>query len=117
LFDAPDPAVPNGDRATTTVPTQALFFMNSDLATRAADSLAGRLLAKAELDDAGRVRLLFAHAYGRPPTEKEVERVAAGVGTFESEFRGEPDAAKRTRKAWAAVCQAVLAGNEFIHVR
>jgi mono/diheme cytochrome c family protein/cytochrome c553 len=117
LFDAPDAAVPNGDRATTTVPTQALFFLNSDLAARAADALAGRLLAKSDLDDAGRVRLLFALAYGRPPTAKEAERVTAGVAAFETEFASEPDAAKRTRKAWAAVCQAVLAGNEFIHIR
>jgi hypothetical protein len=117
LFDAPDPAVPNGDRATTTVPTQALFFMNSDLAARAAGALAGRLLAKPNLDDAGRVRLLFALAYGRPPGPREENHLLAGVGAFESEFVGEPDGAKRRRKAWAAVCQAVLAGNEFIHVR
>src|SRR5688500_20398539 len=48
LFDAPDPAVSSGDRATTTVPTQALFFLNSELATRAADALAGRILAKSD---------------------------------------------------------------------
>jgi mono/diheme cytochrome c family protein/cytochrome c553 len=117
LFDAPDAAVPNGDRATTTVPTQALFFMNSELAIRAADAMAGRVLAKPDLDVAGRVRLLFALAYGRPPTGQEVKRVTAGVSAFESEFAGEADAARRRRKAWAAVCQAVLAGNEFIHVR
>jgi hypothetical protein len=117
LFDAPDAAVPNGDRATTTVPTQALFFMNSDLATRAADALAGRLLAKVDLDDVGRVRLLFALAYGRPPTDQEVKHVTAGVAAFEKEFATEPDAAKRRRKAWAAVCQAVLAGNEFIYIQ
>jgi hypothetical protein len=108
--------VPNGDRATTTVPTQALFFMNSDLATRAADALAGRLLAQADLDDAGRVRLLFALAYGRPPTQKEVERVTAAVVAFEAGFQGEPNDVKR-RRAWAAACQAALAANEFIHVQ
>jgi hypothetical protein len=117
LFDAPDAAVPNGDRATTTVPTQALFFLNSPLATRAADALAGRLLAKANLDDAGRVGLLFALTYGRPPTEQEVKRVTAGVAAFEKDFTSETDSAKRQRKAWAAVCQAVLAANEFIHVQ
>jgi mono/diheme cytochrome c family protein len=114
LFDAPDAAVPNGDRPTTTVPTQALFFMNSPLAGRAADGLADRLLAKPDLDDAGRVRLLFDLAYGRPATEKEVERLTSAVAAFEADFAG--DAAKR-RKAWSAVCQAVLASNEFIHVR
>ncbi|MBN9118986.1 MAG: PSD1 domain-containing protein [Planctomycetes bacterium] len=117
LFDAPDAAVPNGDRATTTVPTQALFFLNSELAIRAGDALAGRVLAKPDLDDAGRVRRLFVLTYGRPPTDKEVERVAAGVAAFESEFAGETDAAKRKRKAWAVVCQAALAANEFIHIQ
>ena len=117
LFDAPDAAVPNGDRATTTVPTQALFFMNSELASRAADALAGRLLAKSDLDDAGRVRLLFEMAYGRTPADPEVKRVMAGVAAFEEEFASESDSAKRQRKAWAAVCQAALAANEFIHIR
>jgi cytochrome c553 len=117
LFDAPDPAVSSGDRAATTVPTQALFFLNSELATRAADALAGRILAKSDLDDRGRVRLLFALAYGRDPTEGEAKRVTAGVAAFAEEFASEADTAKRTRKAWTAVCQAVLAGNEFIHIR
>ena len=111
LFDAPDPAVPNGDRATTTVPTQALFFLNSDLVARAADGLAGRVLAAPGLDDAGRVRLLFELAYARPPTAAEVARVTAGVAAFEADA---PAAGRRA--AWAAVCQAVLAGNEFIHL-
>jgi hypothetical protein len=108
LFDAPDPAVPTGDRATTTVPTQALFFLNSDLSARAADALAGRVVAAPGLDDAGRVRLLFELAYARPPTAAEAARVLAGVAAFEA------DAGRRA--AWAAVCQAVLAGNEFIHL-
>jgi cytochrome c553 len=116
LFDATDATVPNGDRATTTVPTQALFFLNSDLAARAADALAGRLLARSELDDAGRVRLAFAIAYGREPTALEVERLKESVGEFERDFAAEADAAKRLRKAWAAACQALLAANEFVHV-
>ncbi len=116
LFDSPDPAVPNGDRASTTVPTQALFFMNSELATRAADALAGRLLAKPDMDNAGRVQLLFTLAYGRPPVQREVERVTTAVAALEQEFASENDTTKRQRKAWAAVCQAVLAGNEFIHI-
>ena len=113
LFDAPDAAVPNGDRATTTVPTQALFFLNSDLATRAADALAARVLERAPAE---RVSALFVLAYGRPPTADESRKVLAGVAALESEFATEPDEAKRARKAWAAVCQAALAANEFIHV-
>ena len=117
LFDAPDAAVPTGDRATTTVPTQALFFLNSELAARAASGLADKLLAASGLDDTGRVRLLFALAYGRPAEDREVKRVTAGAAAFEAEFAAEPDSGKRRRKAWSAVCQTVLASNEFIHIR
>jgi hypothetical protein len=116
LFDATDATVPSGDRATTTVPTQALFFLNSDLIARAADALAGRVLA-AGSDDAARVRELFALAYGREPAAAETARLAAAAAELEKAFAAtEPDAARRTRKAWAAVCQAVLASNEFVHV-
>jgi hypothetical protein len=116
LFDAPDAAVANGDRAATTVPTQALFFMNSDLASHAADALARRLLASPGSTDE-RIRLLFALAFGRPPDETEVSRVRKGIAAFEAEFAAETDAGKRTQMAWAVACQAALASNEFIHIQ
>ena len=34
-YDFPDPAVPNGDRATTTVAAQALFMMNGSIVEQA----------------------------------------------------------------------------------
>lgn len=116
LFDAPDPAVPNGNRATTTIATQALFFLNSELVARAADGLAGRILENPKLADAERVQLLFALTYGRPPTPAECARVLAGVAEFEKVFASE-SAASRRRKAWATVSQAVLASNEFVSIR
>src|SRR5207253_10760707 len=36
LLDYPDAAIPSGDRATTTVPTQALLMLNSDLVMQSA---------------------------------------------------------------------------------
>ena len=39
-FDFPDPAVPNGDRATTTVASQALFMMNGPIVERPRERLA-----------------------------------------------------------------------------
>jgi mono/diheme cytochrome c family protein len=115
LFDAPDPAVVTGDRATTTVATQALFWMNSDLVRNAADGLAARLLA-ASADDTGRVRLLYRVAYGRPPTAAEVARAVKALAGFEADLAAEPDAAKRRARAWGLVCQVVLATNEFVTV-
>ena len=120
LYDFPDPSVPTGDRSTTTVAPQALFVMNSDLALKAAEDLAKSLIQRADRDDAGRVALLYERAYGRPPTPAESRRAAAYLGRFEGvpgvggETAG-PDATRRG--AWQALCQAILASNEFLFLK
>jgi hypothetical protein len=117
LFDATDGAVSSGDRATTTVATQALFLMNGDLVARAAERLAGRLLDRGDLDDEGRVRLLYLTCYGRPPTAREAARAAAATSDFERALRpGEPDAARRRLSSWALLCHVLVAANEFVCV-
>jgi len=117
LFDATDATVSNGDRATTTVATQALFAMNSELVLQASQRLAARLLARANLDDPGRIRLLYETAYSRPPTPRERDRALGALAAFEEDLPGkEPDAAKRRQMAWAWFCQVILAANEFVYV-
>ncbi|HUG91974.1 MAG TPA: PSD1 and planctomycete cytochrome C domain-containing protein [Planctomycetaceae bacterium] len=122
LFDYTDASGPVGNRATTTVAPQALFLMNGDLVAGAADALAARLLARADLDDVGRVRMLYESCYGRPPIDEEFARAAAFVGQPVSVKAGantndEPATGARQRKAWSLLCQAVLASNEFVYVR
>ncbi|HET6576170.1 MAG TPA: PSD1 and planctomycete cytochrome C domain-containing protein [Fimbriiglobus sp.] len=118
LFDAPDAAVIHGDRATTTVATQALFWMNSPLVMSTADDLAETLLGRTDLDDAGRVRTLYETAYGRPPTAKETARALASVAEFEAALAATvPESGKRRQRAWSLVCHVVLAANEFVYVR
>jgi hypothetical protein len=115
LFDATDATVSKGDRSTTTVPTQALFYLNSDLVADCASELANRLAW--EKDDTARVERLYRIAYGRPPTAREVERASAAAAGFALDLESrEPESAKRRAKAWALVCQAVLAANEFVYV-
>ena len=117
LFDCPDAAVPNGDRATTTVPPQALFFMNADLVLDASDALANTLLGLADVDDPARVRELHRRAFGRSATDAEVARSLALVTELENESAAsEPDAAKRRQRAWSWLCQTILASNEFVYV-
>lgn len=117
LFDSTDATVGSGDRTTTTVATQALFWMNSELARQSADRLAGGLLAQANLDDAGRVELLYRTAYGRPPSAREINRARDAVAAFEAALQSrQTDAEKRRLEAWGWLCQAVLAANEFVYV-
>jgi len=118
LFDFPDPAVPNGDRAITTVAPQALFLMNSDWVAQLCERLAERLLQEQALDDAGRVRLLYRKAYGREATTEETARDLALVREVAAALSpAEPDATRCRQRAWASLCQVVMSANEFIYVR
>jgi hypothetical protein len=116
LFDTTDATVSKGDRSTTTVATQALFYMNSDLVADCAAELANRLLTD-EPSDTVRIDKLYRAAYGRPSSAKETERLAKAIATFEQELQSrEADVQKRRVKAWILACQAVLAANEFVYV-
>ena len=121
LFDYNDASVPLGNRPTTTVAPQALFLMNSELVADSAEALAMRLLERTDLDDAGRVRLLYETCFGRPPREDELARAAGFVGQPVAAATADDPADSSLevehRKTWAALCQAALASNEFLFVR
>jgi hypothetical protein len=120
LFDATDASVPSGDRATTTVAPQALLMLNSDLVLDAARALAADLLRDDGAGDAERLATLYERAYGRPPTDAETRRAGAALGAFEAALRSGDaacDAPAARLGAWQALCQAVLAANEFVTIR
>jgi hypothetical protein len=71
-FDFADPDICTGKRNTTTVPTQALFLMNSPMVMDQARHAARRLLAENK-DDVTRLALLYRRALGRTPTTAERE--------------------------------------------
>jgi hypothetical protein len=118
LFDAPDASVPQGNRTPTTVAPQALFMMNSDLAAQAAAALAADLLGGPAADDAARIDRLYVLAYARSPSASETSRGQVLLSRFDSLFAaGESDAAQRRQRAWASLCQVILAANEFVYLR
>lgn len=118
LFDFADPSVLSGNRDTTTIAPQALFMLNSELVLDASESLAARVLEQPDLDDAGRIQLVYQRAYGRPAAEAEIAKAAALVEEISKSVEPtQSDPAKRRLQAWASLCQVVLAANEFIYVR
>jgi hypothetical protein len=114
-FDFPDPSVPNGQRATTTIPTQALMLLNSPFADQSAEALAKSLLAL-PCDDAGRVREAYRRVYGRTPTSAELDKVTAYLR--KSEQAADPKFTPESRRlqAWRGLCRVLFASNEFVFV-
>jgi Protein of unknown function (DUF1553)/Protein of unknown function (DUF1549)/Planctomycete cytochrome C len=107
LFDAPDASLVVGQRDVTTVPAQALFFMNSSFVADQSRHLARGLLVAPNLDDAGRIDLAYRLALGRLPSTSERSRALAFVA--KSGKKDQP-------AAWAPFCQALFACAEFRYV-
>lgn len=117
VFDFAEPSVPSGDRASTTIAPQALFMLNSELMIEASRHLAVRLLAEEKDSPAGRIERMYELAYGRPPTEKESIHALEFVIRYTEALAAEgTDHANPTEQAWAGLCRAILAANEFVFV-
>jgi hypothetical protein len=89
-------------------------MMNSELVLDAARHLATKAVARDDLDDPGRVQLLYETIYARPPSPAEAARGVASLARFERALGSDP--AQRPG-AWQALCQVLLASNEFFYLR
>jgi hypothetical protein len=114
LFDGADPNASTPRRLETTVPTQALFFMNDSLVHTAANAWTQRLQA-AGGDDPTRINLAWRAAYGRTPEDAEQRDAQEFLQRYRAEWAstGADDA---ELNAWAAYLRTLLASNEFLHV-
>lgn len=104
LFDGPDPNASTPVRDLTTVPTQALFFLNDPLLHGRADAFAGRVLAAAD-SDAKRLDAACQILYGRNASADEQRDAAEFLQAY-----GEPKA------AWSALSRVLLSSNELLFV-
>ena len=111
LLDFPDPAVPAGDRSTTTVAPQALLMMNSDLVQQAAADLAAGILS-ASPDPKSRHQRLYQLTLQRDPSAQEQQADLEFLNQLklsETSESGTPD-------PWPVLCHTILASNEFLYV-
>ena len=102
VFDFPDPGLVAGRREATTVPSQALYLLNSPLVREAADGLADRLLAGDD-DDEARIARAYRIVLGREPNQAETRRGLRALGAFEG----------GDHERWSAYGQALLMSTEF----
>ena len=107
IFDAAEPSLIVGKRNETTVPTQALYLMNSPFVSGQAVAMARRIMNRTEQPAEG-IRLAYELAFARAATDDEVSKAQI----FLSEVSEEKD----TPGQWAIFCQALLASAEFRYI-
>jgi hypothetical protein len=106
LFDFPNASTPVGKRDATTLPTQALWLMNSPFVASRAEKIVLRQWADS---DETTIRNLYWSLFAR---EVRAEELAKGI-QFVVRFSKSSD---RTT-AWTAFCQVLLSSNEYIYVK
>lgn len=114
LFDGADPNTTTARRLTTTVPTQALFFLNDPFVHAKAEKWAARLLAAGDVEHR-RIELAWRQALGRPATPGEQAEAAEFLAAYRVELA--TTSAKNVElSALAAYLRALIGSNEFLHV-
>ncbi|MFT5130948.1 MAG: hypothetical protein ACI8W8_004581 [Rhodothermales bacterium] len=101
LFDGADPNASTGQRQTTNVPAQALYFLNDAFFHTQAAAIADRLP-----DDETRITQAYQTVLQRLPTDNERARTQAFVANY----------AAPPPETWAAYLRVLLASNEFVHI-
>ena len=144
-FDFANPDMPNGKRHDTTVPQQALFFMNSPLVMEQARRIVGKPGFQAQTNSQERVKFLYEEIFQRQPQsvelelgvafvldaplEKEMKPVAVVAETSEQRNQRprlirQQEFARRTAtppkpatlSSWEKYAQALLEANEMVFV-
>ena len=116
LFDGPDTNTTTDQRTNSTVPLQALFWMNSPLVQEQSAAFARRLMSSAS-EPTERIRFAFRLAYSREPTGAESERYVLFVERYRDELtKVGVESNQAELEAWASVAKTILSSNEFVYV-
>lgn len=114
LFDGPDPNATVPIRLTTTVPTQALFFMNDPFVHENAKAWAERLVGEVN-DERQWVDRAYQRALGRHPDTVEMESALSFMTAYREELQRQSQPAAPA-DCLAPLLRTLFSSNEFLHV-
>jgi hypothetical protein len=97
-FDPVAQTLVTGQREETTVPTQALFMLNSPFVREQSLGLTDKLLTVQHASDAQRIRTAYERILARDPSSREIARVRNFLARYSATWlRAHPDAASASR--------------------
>ena len=114
LFDGPDTNASTADRLGTTVPTQALYFLNDPFVHQKADLWASRLESD-NGSESQQIEQAYRLALCRSATAEETLDAASFLADFRTELSS-IGLDNVDHRALAAFLRTLLGSNEFLHV-
>lgn len=103
VFDFADPDFVSGQRAHTTVPTQALWMLNGPFISQKAKLVANRVAEQNLSTNSERLERLFLLVLGRPPSDLEAQ---VGLEFIE-------DSSTSSEQSWTDLAHAIFASAGF----
>jgi hypothetical protein len=124
VFDAPQMAPNCIQRGHSTVASQALQLMNSELVRESSSYMAGRIIDHAGDDPGKQIDRVFLVALNRAPSPEERQAAEQTLAAMTGEWRKKLDAEKPaeplgSRAKWlglASLCHTILNSAEFLYV-
>ncbi|MFN0125631.1 MAG: PSD1 and planctomycete cytochrome C domain-containing protein [Verrucomicrobiales bacterium] len=130
LFDGPNRDVCTVKRSRTNTPTQALALLNEVTFVEAARLFAGRILSEGGATAEERITWAMQEAVARPPTDRELAVLSAGLAKRQASFEADPEKARQlvafgeTRSAdtlpvtelaaWTLMANVLMNLDEFV---
>ena len=114
LFDGPDTNASTADRLGTTVPTQALYFLNDPFVHNKADSWASHL-ESGNASESQQIELAYRLALCRSATSEEAKEATDFLNVYRTELSS-LGLDTVNHRAMAAFLRTLLGSNEFLHV-
>ncbi|MEM7384056.1 MAG: DUF1549 and DUF1553 domain-containing protein [Verrucomicrobiota bacterium] len=111
LFDGPDPNASTGERGVTTVPTQALYFMNDPFFHQAAAGLARRVVSE---PPAARLAFVCEALFARELAPADRSQFATFSRAMAATSRRESVDVDPELDLWTSYARVLLASNEFL---
>ena len=115
LFDGPDPNASTAGRRTTTVPTQALFFLNDPFVHSNAAALALRSVVAGE-NERDRVGRLYRLTLSRSPTAIEQTDAINFLKAYRAAQSANPAGESLQSSEFEAFARILFGSNEFLTV-
>ena len=114
LFDGADPNSSTATREVTTVPTQALYFLNDPLIHAQAAKLAARAFASSD-QDRQRIGFLYQELLGRTVRDEELRDAETFLAEYAATLTDRREA-ERVTTAWQAYARVLVSSSEVLHV-
>jgi hypothetical protein len=113
LFNGADPNASTAVRDVSTVPTQALYFLNDPFFHRCAEKFAERVL-RAGSDPGSRLDFVCRELFARAVRDEEVIAFREFAEVLRPTVPGDQRAVEQ--ELWKAYARVLLGSNEFLHI-